>query len=155
MLVVCRLAPTLLGMWMAGLLLLSLNSHSHKKMFVTVTSSTVRPMAFSTKTNEILIYLLRSFRARRLGGRSLLHSARMRDDSCAVLAIPYSAKFSRRIIFAVFADWLRTAKITRRQILLNSRISEAMSSDSLRQTRARTPFFSPRFWSLAPLPTVD
>ena len=31
----------------------------------------------------------------------------------------YSAKFSRRIIFAVFADWLRTAKITRRQILFD------------------------------------
>ena len=40
---------------MAGLLLLSLNSHSHKKMFVTVTSSTV-----STKTYEILIYFLRA-----------------------------------------------------------------------------------------------
>ena len=27
------------------------------------------------------------------------------------IAVPYSAKFSRRIIFAVFADWSRTAKI--------------------------------------------
>ena len=38
------------------------------------------------------------------------------NDESAMLAIgdkgiPYSAKFSRRIIFAVFADWSRTAKI--------------------------------------------
>ena len=73
---------------MAGLRLLSLNSHSHKKMFVTVTSSTVRPMAFSTKTNEIFIRFQRVPCARAdLVGGAYLHSARMRDDSCAGLAI--------------------------------------------------------------------
>ena len=71
---------------MAGLRLLSLNSHSHKKMFVTVTSSTVRPMAFSTKTNEIFIRFQRVPCARAdLVGGAYHHSARMRDDSCAGL----------------------------------------------------------------------
>ena len=32
--------------------------------------------------------------------------------------IPYSAKFSRRIIFAFFADWSGTAKIRRREMRL-------------------------------------
>ena len=86
MLVVCRLAPTLLGI--AGLLL---NSHSHKKMFVTVTSSTVRPMAFSTKTYEILIYSTSSLLAH-FGGRSLQPftppstPVRMRDN-CEVAGL--------------------------------------------------------------------
>ena len=31
--------------------------------------------------------------------------------SSRVYIIPYSTKFSRRIIFAVFADWLQTVKI--------------------------------------------
>ena len=31
--------------------------------------------------------------------------------------VPYSAKFSRRITFAFFADWQRTSKIKLREIL--------------------------------------
>ena len=85
---------------MAGLLLLSLNSHSHKKMFVTVTSSTVRPMAFSTKTNEILIHFQRVPCVR--ADLVYLHSARMRDDTCAGLAIYTTAVVGSQTIPTIY-----------------------------------------------------